>query len=62
MKIPDPNLLAAWAQAIAEVLAPVVLIGTLVFALRAPQPGEGDAVENLSFTSARFGAFHSVQG
>ncbi|HEY0790261.1 MAG TPA: hypothetical protein VGD78_04275 [Chthoniobacterales bacterium] len=41
MTLPDPNLLAAWAQTLAEVLTPVVLIATLVFALRAPRPEGG---------------------
>jgi len=42
MTLPDPNLLAAYAQTIAKVLTPVVLLCTLIFAVRAPRPGEGD--------------------
>jgi hypothetical protein len=42
MTLPDPNLMAAWAQTLAQVLTPVVLVATLVFALRAPRPEEGD--------------------
>jgi hypothetical protein len=42
MTLPDPNLLAAWSQTIAKVLAPVVLLCTAIFAWRAPRPAEGD--------------------
>jgi hypothetical protein len=42
MILPSPDLLAACAQTIAKVLAPVVLLATAIFASRAPRPGEGD--------------------
>jgi hypothetical protein len=42
MIMPDPNLLSAYAQTIAKVLAPVVLLGTAIFAWRAPRPGEDE--------------------
>jgi hypothetical protein len=42
MTVPSPDLLAAYAQTIAKVLAPLVLLATGIFALRAPRPEEDD--------------------
>jgi len=42
MTLSNPDLIDACVQTIAEVLTPVVLLCTVIFALRAPRPGKVD--------------------